>query len=64
MANYKINSDSGVTMFETYKHRLPAVLRRAKKLANEHDEEMIVINTRTDSLVRIVRPAAWNMKDI
>ncbi len=64
MANYKINSETGVTMFQTYKHRLPAVQRFAKKLADEHDEEMTIINTRTDSLVRIVRPTAWNMRDI
>lgn len=64
MANYKINSDSGVTVFETYKHPFPAVRRRARALADKFDEEMIIINTGTDALVRIVRPAAWNMKDI
>lgn len=64
MTNYKINSDTGVTMFQTYKHRFPAVRRIAKELANKHDEEMIIINTRTKNLVRIVRPVAWNMKDI
>ena len=64
MANYKINSEIGVTVFETYKHRLPAVRRIAKELANKHNEEMTIINTRTNSLVRIVRPAAWEMRDI
>ncbi len=64
MANYKINSETGVTVFETYKHRLPAVRRIAKELANKHDEEMTIINTRTNDLVRIVRPEAWKMKDI
>ena len=64
MANYKINSETGVMMFQTYKHPLPAISRIAKELANKHDEEMIIINTRTNNLVRIVRPAAWNMKDI
>ncbi len=64
MANYKINSETGVTMFRTYKHRLPAVRRIAKDLADKHDEEMTIINTRSDNLVRIVRPTAWNMRDI
>lgn len=64
MARYKINSESGVTVFETYKHPLPAVHKIAKELADKHDEEMTIINTRTNSLVRIVRPAAWKMKDI
>ena len=64
MATYKINSETGVTMFQTYKHRLPAVRRIAKELANKHDEEMTIINTGTNSLVRIVRPVAWKMRDI
>ncbi len=64
MANYKINSEAGVTVFETYKHRLPAVHRIAKELANEHNEEMVIINTVRNRLVRIVRPKAWNMRDI
>ncbi len=64
MANYKINSEIGVTVFETYKHRLPAVRRIAKELANKHDEEMIIINTGTNDLVKIVSPAAWKMKGI
>ncbi len=64
MANYKINSDAGVTMFQTYKHRFPAVRRIAKELANEHNEEMTIINTITNNLIKIVRPAAWNMRDI
>ncbi len=64
MATYKINSDTGVTVFETYKHPLRAVCRRAKKLADKHDEEMLIINTRTNNLLRIVRPTAWNMRDV
>ena len=64
MASYKINDDGGVTVFRTYKHPLSAVRRRAKELADKHDEEMIIVNTRTDSLVRIVRPTAWKMRDI
>ena len=64
MANYKINSETGVTMFQTYKHRFPAVRRMAKLLANEHNEEMTIINTRTNNLVRIIRPTGWNMRDI
>ena len=64
MANYKINSEIGVTVFETYKHRLPAVRRIAKELANKHDEEMIIINTGTNDLVKIVSPDAWKMKGI
>ncbi len=64
MTTYKINNDAGVTVFSTYKHPLRNVVIIAKELANKHDDEMIIINTRTDSLVRIVRPTAWNMKDI
>lgn len=64
MAHYRIASDAGVTVFETYKHPLRAVCRMAKAMANKFDEEMTIINTRTNSLVRIVRPAAWGMRDI
>ena len=64
MSTYKINSEAGVTVFETYKHRLPAVYRIAKRLANKNDEEMTIINTISNHLVRIVRPKAWNMRDI
>ena len=64
MVSYKINDYDGVTVFQTYKHPLPAVRRMAKTLADKFDEEMTIINTRTDNLVRIVRPTAWNMRDI
>ncbi len=64
MTTYKINSETGVTVFDTYKHRLPAVRRIAKELANKHNEEMTIINTRTNNLLIIVRPTGWGMKDI
>ena len=64
MASYKINNEAGVTMFRTYKHPLRSVRSMAKSLADKFDQEMTIINTMTNCLVRIVRPAAWNMRDI